>query len=389
MFEDFTCCVGTSMESHALHGEGIYYYKGAKEFWVGLYAPSIARWDSAGVEIETSTDFPIGSSASVKIHSKASKQFMLALRRPYWAGEGFSVKVNGQALKEVPPAGSYVKIDRVWKDGDTVQLTLPKKLRTELLPDNPTRMALMWGPLVLAGDLGSEVRQDDEENMPAASAPALVVAAGKPIDQWLKPEAGKGGWFETSGVGLSKDIEFAPFYELPRRKYGVYWDVFTPEEWSKRSAEYKAEEEKQQRLQAATIAFAQPGEMQSERDFNEQGDDSAPVLWQGRHGRGGKGWFSIEMPIEDSKPVALWVTYGGDRWRKSSLDVLVDGKKIGDHVEQHLSPDQEKQFVDVSYPIPSELIAGKKRVIVRFQATDGDVIGGIFGVRTVRAVEAH
>ena len=388
MFEDFTCCVGTSLESHALHGEGIYYYKGSEEFWVGLYAPSIARWDSAGVEVETSTDFPIGSSASVKIRTKTPKKFMLALRRPYWAGDGFSVKVNGQAWKETPAADSYVKIDRVWHEGDTVELNLPKRLREEPVPDNPSRMALMWGPLVLAGDLGPEVRQDDEENMPAPSAPALVVAANTHVQQWLKPESGKPGWFKTSGAGLSQDIEFAPMYELSRRKYAVYWDVFTPEEWSKRSAEYKAEQEKQQKLQAATIAFAQPGEMQSERDFNEQGEDAAPLLWRGRHGRAGKGWFSFDMPVEASRPIALWVTYGGDRWRKSTIDILVDGKKIGDHLEEHVSPDREKQFVDVRYAIPAELLTGKSKVTVRFQATDGNVIGGIFGVRTVRADQA-
>ena len=388
MFDDFTCCVGTSLESHALHGEGIYYYKGSEEFWIGLYAPSIARWDSAGVEVETSTDFPIGASASIKIRTETPKQFMLALRRPYWAGDGFSVKVNGQALKDTPAADSYVKIDRVWREGDTVELTLPKRLREEPVPDNPSRRALMWGPLVLAGDLGPEVRQDDEENMPAPSAPALVAASNTPVQQWLKPESGKPGWFKTSGVGLSKDIEFAPMYQLPRRKYAVYWDVFTPEEWSKRSAEYKAEEEKQQKLQAATIAFAQPGEMQSERDFNEQGQDSAPLLWRGRHGRAGKGWLSFDMPVEASRPIALWVTYGGDRWRKSTVDILVDGKKIGDHLEEHVSPDREKQFIDVQYAIPAELLRGKSKVTVRFQATDGNVIGGIFGVRTVRADQA-
>jgi uncharacterized protein len=387
MFDDFTCCVGTGMESHALHGAGIYYYRGAEEFWIGLYAPSIAKWDSAGVEVETVTDFPLGASALVKIRTKTPKQFTLALRRPYWAGDGFSVKVNGQLVKDLPPADFYVKINRVWRQGDTVELNLPKVLRTEPLPDNSGRMAFMWGPLVLAGDLGPDVRQDDEENMPAPSAPALVVAK-KPVAQFLKPEAGKPGWFKTSDVGLSHDIEFAPFYELPRRKYAVYWDVFTPEAWSERSAEYKAEQEKQGKLQAATIALAQPGEMQSERDFNEQGEDSAPLLWRGRHGRGGKGWFSFDMPVENSRPIALWVTFGGDRWRKSTLDILVEGKKIADHSEPHLSPDQEKQFVDVSYVIPPELIAGKSKVTVRFQATDGNDIGAIFGVRTVRPDQA-
>jgi DUF1680 family protein len=390
MFEDFTCCVGTSMESHALHGAGIYYYKGSDEFWIGLYAPSIAKWDTAGVEVEMTTDFPLGEAASVKIRTKTPKKFTLALRRPYWAGDGFSVKVNGQSLKDLPPADSYVKITRVWRQGDTIDLNLPKVLRKEPLPDNPSRMAIMWGPLVLAGDLGAEVRrnEDDEENPPAPSAPPIVVT-NEPLQQWLRPESSKPGWFKTTGVGLARDIEFAPFYELPRRKYAVYWDVFTPEEWSKRSAAYKAEQEKQQKLQAATIAFAQPGEMQSERDFNEQGENTAPLLWRGRHGRSGKGWFSFDVPVENTHPVALLVTYGGEGRRKSTFDILIDGKKIGDYVALPRSPEQDAHFVDANYAIPAELVGGKSKVTVRFQATDGNEIRGVFGVRTVRDGEAR
>jgi DUF1680 family protein len=393
MFEDFTCCVGTSMESHALHGAGIYYYKSSEEFWIGLYAPSIASWDSAGVEVEMTSDFPIGSSASVKIRTKTPKEFTLALRRPYWAGDGFSVKVNSQSLKDLPPADSYVRITRVWRQGDVVDLTLPKVLRKEPLPDNPSRMAFMWGPLVLAGDLGPEVRGDDgdegEEGKPRAPSAPPIVAGNETLEQWLKPEPGKPGWFKTTGVGLSQDIEFAPFYELPRRKYAVYWDVFTTEEWSKRSTEYKAEQQKQQEIQAATIAFAQPGEMQSERDFNEQGDDSAPLLWRSRHGRTGKGWFSFDMPVENSRPIALWVTYGGEGRRKSTFDILIDGKKIGDYVALPRSPEQEAHFVDADYAIPAELIGEKRKVTVRFQATDGNEIRGVFGVRTIRAGEVR
>ena len=247
----------------------------------------------------------------------------------------------------------------------------------------------MWGPLVLAGDLGPEVREDDEEkSAPPPPAPPFVVA-DESVQHWLKPEAQKPGWFKTNGVGLAQDIEFAPFYELPRRRYAVYWDVFTPEEWSKRSAEYKAEQEKQQRLQAATIAFAQPGEMQSERDFNEQGQDSTPLLWRGRHGRGGKGWFSFDMPVESTHPLALWVTYGGPGWGKSTFDVLIDGKKVGERVDLPRSPEQEVPFADIQYTIPADLVAGKNKVTVRFQATDGNHIRGVFGVRTVRADAAQ
>src|SRR5581483_8749356 len=113
-FRSFTCCVGSAMESHALHADGLYYESGDK-LWVNLYAPSTANWKSAGVKLDVTTDLPIGDSATIK--------FTPALRRPYWAGNGFTVKVNGAALKTVPAADSYVEIARTWKAGDTVELS--------------------------------------------------------------------------------------------------------------------------------------------------------------------------------------------------------------------------------------------------------------------------
>ncbi|HPS03652.1 MAG TPA: glycoside hydrolase family 127 protein, partial [Candidatus Sumerlaeota bacterium] len=95
----FTCCVGTGMESHALHAYGLYYESGDK-LWVNVYAPSKAEWKAAGVKFEMETAFPEGETASLKITAvDSSKEWTLLLRRPYWAGEGFSVKVNGEAVK--------------------------------------------------------------------------------------------------------------------------------------------------------------------------------------------------------------------------------------------------------------------------------------------------
>src|SRR5215471_3574823 len=74
MFEDFTCCVGTGMESHAIHGDGLYYESGDK-LWVNLYVPSTARWESAGVDLAMDTTFPEGESATLKLTLKAPKQF--------------------------------------------------------------------------------------------------------------------------------------------------------------------------------------------------------------------------------------------------------------------------------------------------------------------------
>lgn len=382
-FESFTCCVGSGMESHALHGYGIY-YQSKDKLWVSLYAPSIATWKDAGVKVEATTDFPIGESASLKFTVKSPKQFTLALRRPYWAGEGFSVKVNGQAVKALPGPDSYVEIKRQWKSGDTVELALPKTLRKEPLPDNPNRMALMWGPLVLAGDLGKEVEWDGENPMQIPPAPALVTPETQ-LEKWLKPVADKPGTFRTANVGLKEDIDLVPFYELPRRRYAIYWDVFSPDEWQKKSQAYTAQQEAEQKLKAATVAFAQPGQMQSERDFNQQGEDTMPLQIEGRYGRAAKKWFSFDIPVEEAHTMALVVTYTNDARRNGSFVVLVDGKKVGQQAMERRTPEQDVRFFDVQYALPADLVSGKKKVTVRFEGVDGNGVSGVFGIRMVRS----
>jgi DUF1680 family protein len=381
-FEDFTCCVGTAMESHALHGYGIYYESGDK-LWVSLYAPTRANWEAHGVQLEMNTDFPLGESASLKITAKSPKRFTLALRRPYWAGEGFGVKVNGQAQKVLPKPDSYVEITRTWKSGDTIELALPKTLRKESLPDNPERFAVMWGPLVLAGDLGAETfKERDHEGWKVAANAPVLVAANQSVENWLKPVTGKPGTFLTSGVGLATDITFVSFYQ---RKYAIYWDMFTPKEFEKKSKAYAAEQEMQKKLEAVTVAFAQPGQMQTERDFNQQGEESSPVQLEGRYGRRGTKWFSFDLPVEAGHPMGLMVTFSNDARRKGSFDVLVEGKKVGEQDTERRSPEQDVRFFDVKYTIPSELTEGKQKITVRFEAPTGSEIPGVFGIRTIRA----
>jgi DUF1680 family protein len=235
MFRSFTCCVGTGMESHALHGYGLYYESGDR-LWVSLYAPSTAEWMAAGIHLEMVTDFPEGETASLHLTVEAPKRFTLALRRPGWAGRDFAVRVNGRPVEALPAAGSWVELDRTWRSGDVVELILPKSLHLEPLPDAPERVAIMWGPLVLAGDLGPEQRGRRTGSETGAAAPEtpVFVTAEPDVRRWLLPIADLPGTFRTTGVGLAEEITFVPFYRLHRRRYGVYWDVVTPGVWAER-----------------------------------------------------------------------------------------------------------------------------------------------------------
>ena len=106
MFDSFTCCVGSGMENHALHGYGIY-YEAKDKLWVTLYVPTTAHWRTAGATISTETTFPEGDSATLKIDVAMPREFTLSLRRPAWAGNGFDLKVNGEAVTDLGKPGQF------------------------------------------------------------------------------------------------------------------------------------------------------------------------------------------------------------------------------------------------------------------------------------------
>jgi DUF1680 family protein len=393
----FTCCTGTSMESHALHGLGLYYEAGDK-LSVNLYAPSTAEWPAAGVTLSMDTDFPEGESATLHLTVATPKELTIALRRPYWAGTNFSVKVNGDPIApelltgpssdgggrrgnyaSAPKSSWFVELKRAWKTGDAVTVTLPKTLRLEPLPDNPRRVAILWGPLVLAGDLGPEEgrrRGGDHGEVP------VFVGAECPVADWLKLLPDKPGCFRTDGVGKDRDVDFVPFYRLHRRTYAIYWDLFTPQEWEQRATELAAERDRQRKLEAATVAFVQPGEMQAERDSNMQGEDTEPLRLQSLPGRRGTMWFSFDLPVDPGHRMALVATYNHDEWQERKFDVLVDGTRVGQQTIERRGP---MRFFDVEYAVPAEVLNGKQKVTVKFQAGPGSEIGAVFGLRMIRA----
>ncbi|HSQ24952.1 MAG TPA: beta-L-arabinofuranosidase domain-containing protein, partial [Pyrinomonadaceae bacterium] len=338
MMRGFTCCVGSGMESHGLHGDGMYYESGDK-LWVNFYAPSTAKWQSAGVGIAMDTSFPEGDSATLKISTPKAKQFTLALRRPSWAGTGFTIKVNGVAVKDISKPGSYVEMKRNWKNGDTVALILPKTLRIEPTPDNPNRVALMWGPLVLAGELGPERERRGGGGQPAPTIPSFV--SDRTVTDWLKPVADKPGNFHAAGRDTDdqlREVDLVPFYRLHRRTYAIYFDEYNSEGWKQKLAEVAAERERQRKLEAATISFVQPGDAQKEKEFNQQGEESTLDRSTGRPGRRGKKWFSFELPIESNHLLAVVSTYFSEERGKRTFEILVDGQRVGEQTIERSPP---------------------------------------------------
>jgi hypothetical protein len=409
------------MESHALHGDGIYYEASSTAgspagdaAWVNLFVPSTAELTRIGASLKMDTGFPDGDTATITLTVPTPKAFTLNLRRPGWAGDGFAVKVNGTSV-ELPSAASlragsagghnvggdpvvqpssFVELTRTWKTGDTIEVSLPKSLRLEPTPDDKKVAAIMWGPLVLAGDLGPRRQPRRGADAPDTQQPApVIVAADRPVAEWVKPAVSRAGDFQALQVArvpaqpaTLADVSLIPFYRLHRRSYSVYFDVLTAADFDARVAVIAAERERVRKLEAATVGFVQPGDVQPERDFNYQSDppDRQVVRTNGRVNRGGTGWFSFDLPVDATSEMALVVTYlnpVGQPPAGGNFELQVDGTSLA-----RFAPNTTATgFYDAQYLVPATLVRGKTKITVRFQAATPGRIAPVFGVRMIRA----
>ena len=375
-FDDFWCCVGTGMENHAKYGEAIYFHN-HDTLWVNLFIPSELSWRAKGLSLTQETRYPEAEKVSFTVKARRPVNLSLRLRYPGWAIGGATLTVNGQKQPIATGPGSFIELKRTWKTGDRVELTIPMSLRLETMPDNSKRVAVLYGPTLLAGELGPE-----EQASVVSLAPAFITR-DRSLDEWLKPVAGAPLTFRTANAGRPGDVKFYPFYRMHNKRYGVYWDVLGEREWTARETNYKEELERVRKLEALTVDFVQPGETDREREHNLQGElmdtgEHSGRKW--RHARDG-GWVSFDLKVSPDQAVSLVCSYWGSETGPRTFDILVDGNKVA---TQSLQNDKPGEFFDVTYVIPSELTRGKSKITIRFQPHSGNTAGGFYGLRVIR-----
>ena len=159
-----TCCGGTGSENHVKYQEATYFVSDST-LWIALYMPTEARWDQKHVTISQECQWPAEHS-TIRI-TRGSARFAMKLRVPYWATEGFDIKLNCVSVADDYRPSSYVTIPaRKWKKSDVVEVTMPftphidfgpDKMETAATAKNETKTpftpmwvgALMYGPLVM------------------------------------------------------------------------------------------------------------------------------------------------------------------------------------------------------------------------------------------------
>jgi uncharacterized protein len=374
-FNTFTCCVGSGMENHVKYGESIYSRGTDGSLYVNLFISSRLNWREKGISVEQHSELPGGEGVVLTLTAARPTIFTLRIRRPRWAGT-VRLSVNGVARQSAVGDDGYLFIRRRWKDGDKVEISLPENFYTEAMPDNPNRIALFYGPVLLAGELG------DKEPDPVKGIPVLVSSSADP-NRWLKREDGL--IFRTTNTGQPGEVTLIPFNRTANEYYSVYWDYFTPAAWAEQQDKYATDRRKEQELEARTIDRLRLGEMQPERDHGFTG-----IGLQNGEGHGKKwraaddgGSFSFIMRVDSSSGNSLICDYWGDDHRGRIFDIQVDAQTIA---TQNLSSFKQSKFYEVSYPIPQELVRGKDSVVIRFAAHNAHTsVGPVSGtIRLVR-----
>lgn len=373
-FDSFWCCVGTGMENHTRYADTVY-FRSADGLWVNLFIPSELRWQEKGCIVRMETRFPEEDRIRLRLSCRKPVEMSLYLREPYWKAKAITARLNGRSVRLSPASQGYLAISRRWQDGDRLEVTLPQHLHTQSMPDDTNMIAVLHGPVVLAGALGKP--EEPEPRVP------VLVTEGKPPEAWLKPVRGQSLTWQTAGAGRPNDVRLIPFYRMHDQRYTVYWRVVSETRWREMDAEYRAEQERLRALEARTVDAVQIGNETSERVHRLQGEKTSAGEFSGRRWRHAVdgGWFSYEMKVLPDVPVELLCTYWGSDVGNRVFDVLVDDVKIA---TQTLNNNAPGKFFDVTHPLPTELTSGKTKVTVRWQAHPGAMAGGLFGCRILR-----
>jgi hypothetical protein len=261
-------------------------------------------------------------------------------------------------------------------------------LHTEAMPDDPKMIAVMYGPIVLAGDLGRDGLESIKRYGPSApqvgrvKTPVIPVLVGDTasVTSKIVPVPGSRMHFTTKALAQPHEATLIPFYQVVDQRYTVYWTVVSPAEWEARKAAAATADTRRKDVATRALDAVAAGDPQSERDHAYANANATDGYFEGLRTREARdGWFSYSLKTAADRPVTLVATYRGSEGRRRSFDVLVDGQKIAtESLEYH--PTEE---LDREYAIPESLTRGKDHVTVTFKAQPQATAGAVIAVKTV------
>lgn len=420
--QDMWCCVGTGMENHQKYGHFIYTHETSgtgKTLYVNLFTAS--KLASGDFAVTQETQYPYETSTKITI-DKAG-EYTIAVRRPSWVAEGFSVKCNGTA-EDVSAVknGSYVKLTKAWNVGEVIEVELPMALRYEACPALGDYIAFKYGPILL-GARTTKVSASDEGNLnyealaheyalgermghaPDSYAPKkqlstmpMLIGSRNEVLNRITPVEGKpltftietGAEQEMASGNVWGKMTLEPYYTLHHSRVMSYWYQATYDDYMK--SEWALAEKAALELDNRTIDKVDVGQQQAEAGCVFHSDNSSAGSWKDEDYRDtqANGWIELTLYNNDAeaKDLALILRYStDDHGRKCK--VYVNGELLKDYtVPTNVPTANANGFYNLEIPLKKlafdENGNTRDKFVVRIVASATTLNPGLYFARLVK-----
>ncbi|MFB5660444.1 beta-L-arabinofuranosidase domain-containing protein [Alteribacillus sp. HJP-4] len=388
----FWCCTGTGLENPARYHQNIYYISGSR-LYVNLFISSRLIMQDRGMVLEQETSFPNEETTTLYVKKATGSMLDICIREPYWTVGTVQILVNG-AYHHAPNENGYLIISRRWKSGDRVEVNMPMNLHTYRAKDQESKKAFMYGPIVLAGALGTEnfpatdILEDHQQlNYHERVEAPVLVTNKEEVEQEIQQVSSNPLLFETKAIAMpgSQKIKLIPFYKLHHQRYTLYWECMN-------EADYREYRSRAEKSEVKTVDTVYPNEQQPEIDHHLKACNSiSGYLHQVHSGWRecrGDGSFSYDMAVDPATENILLVTYygsdgpleaDGTRYERE-FDIAVGDKVVAREI---LQGEQPEELFQKAYDVPAALTNGRTKVTVTFTSQAGRAAGRVFGLSVI------
>lgn len=203
-YDTMWCCQGTGLETNSKFNDAIYAHDDST-LYVNLFIPSTIRWESRGVTLTQTTNFPVRDEIRLTVSETNAGDWSMRVRIPSWTTNEASITVNGEAEDVAREPGTYATITRTWAAGDEVVVKLPQSLRRIEANDDESLAAIAFGPVVLVGNYG--------ESSVDGNPPLDFDSVQRMDDTGLM----------FNGTSNGEAVELGPYFDAFGFNYVTYW----------------------------------------------------------------------------------------------------------------------------------------------------------------------
>lgn len=225
--ESFWCCTGTGMENPARYNKNIYYKKD-EVLYINQFISSEYFDKEEGIKVTQTTSLPSSNRVKINIINGVSLK-ILKIRKPSWTDE-VNIFINNVKKTHVVK-DNYIIIENIFAHEDFIELVFSLKVSIYRAKDNKNKISLMYGPVVLAGAMGTEsmpysdncISQMDYSDRETVDIPPLFGTCDKILGS-IEKISDRPLLFKMKLV--EKEVLLKPFYDISHERYTLYWDRY-------------------------------------------------------------------------------------------------------------------------------------------------------------------